>query len=68
LRQVQQEAEHQEREMKKTLVMRLLVKKFGTIDPSIQDKLSNLSTEKLEELAEIFLDFEVINDLTSWLE
>ena len=54
--------------MKKTLLMRLLSKKFGIIEQSIQTKISSLSTEKLEELAEIFLDFESINDLIYWLE
>lgn len=64
LHQVQQ----QEREYKQTLLMRQLTKKFGVIEQSIQTQISNLSTEKLEELAEIFLDFQSINDLTSWLE
>jgi predicted transposase/invertase (TIGR01784 family) len=68
LRQAQQQAEQQARESKQTLLMRQLTKKLSTIDVSIQEKIINLSTEKLEELAEIFLDFESINDLISWLE
>ena len=67
LHQVQQQLQ-QERESKQTLLIRQLRKNFGEIEQSIQTQISNLSTEKLEELAEIFLDFPSINDLISWLK
>lgn len=65
--QVQQQLE-QERASKKILLLRLLSKNLGEINQQIQEKINNLSTEKLENLTEVFLDFEDISDLISWLE
>jgi predicted transposase/invertase (TIGR01784 family) len=67
LQQTQQQLQ-QEISSKKTLLLRLLSKKFGEIDQQIQERINNLSTEKLENLTEVFLDFEDISDLISWLE
>jgi predicted transposase/invertase (TIGR01784 family) len=60
--------QQQEREKKITLLLRQLSKKFGELDQQLKDKINLLPTEKLENLAEIFLDFVQISDLIAWLE
>lgn len=49
------------------LVLRLLKKRFGTIDAELESKLSQLTLEKIEELSESLLDFSSYEDLTNWL-
>ncbi len=65
--QAHQEAK-QEREKKRTLLLRFFSKKFGELTQEMQEKINLLSIEKLEELSEIFLDFDDISNLISWLE
>ena len=48
--------------------LRLLHKRFGTIDSVIIERLNMLSTEQLENLGEDFLDFSNVSDLVAWLE
>ncbi len=62
------QVQKQEKERKTNLLIRQLTKKFGSIEPFIQDKITELSSEKLEELAEIFLDFNGLTELISWLD
>ncbi len=50
------------------LIKRLLSKRFGEIPEYIIDNLESLSNEKLEELGELILDFDRIEDISSWLE
>ena len=51
-----------------TIILRLLKKRFGTIDEPTESKLSKLSVKKLEELSESLLDFKDINDVKIWLK
>ncbi|MFB2938066.1 DUF4351 domain-containing protein [Aerosakkonemataceae cyanobacterium BLCC-F154] len=50
------------------LIVRLLTRKFGTIDEGIRSHLSTLPVALLEDLAEALLDFNSIADLPIWLE
>jgi hypothetical protein len=49
------------------LVIRLLNKRFGSINAEISDQIKQLSLEKVEELGEALLDFNDVNDLEVWL-
>lgn len=48
--------------------LRLINRRFGTIDAFIIERLQGLSTEQLEGLGEDFLDFSNVSDLVAWLE
>lgn len=50
------------------LIVRLLTRKFGTIDEGIRSQISTLPVSLLEDLAEALLDFNSIADLPIWLE
>ncbi|MBH8561953.1 Rpn family recombination-promoting nuclease/putative transposase [Nostoc sp. CENA67] len=56
----------QEGELK--VVFRLLNRKLGNIEPNLQSKIQQLSSEQLEALEEALLDFSVKQDLINWLE
>jgi predicted transposase YdaD len=56
------------REGEISLVMRLVRRKFGQPDQALTTKISNLTLEQLENLAEELLDFTTIDDLKRWLE
>jgi predicted transposase YdaD len=47
---------------------RLLNRRFGTLDPSIMNRIQVLSTEELETLGEEFLGFSDVSDLLAWLD
>ena len=49
------------------LILRLLNRKFGNLDPNITEQIRQLSLEKLETLAESLLDFNTQADLDNWL-
>ena len=48
--------------------MRLLKKRFVEIPTNLSSEIENLSIEDLESLAEDFLDFNELSDLSSWLD
>ena len=51
----------------KSLVLKQLTRKLGTLSPEVTTKVSALSIERLESLGEALLDFTSIADLESWL-
>ncbi|MFB8789185.1 MAG: Rpn family recombination-promoting nuclease/putative transposase [Potamolinea sp.] len=51
-----------------SLVMRLLARRCGAIDPQMQEKIQALAITQLEELSEALLDFSTAGDLAIWLE
>ena len=51
-----------------TLIIRQLTRRFGSVDPTTQERIQNLSNLHLEELGEALLDFSAITDLTLWLD
>ncbi|MEQ8468110.1 Rpn family recombination-promoting nuclease/putative transposase [Coleofasciculus sp. E1-EBD-02] len=52
----------------KTLVGRLILKRFGEIPLAISRKIEELPLSDLERLAEEIFDFQSLPDLASWLE
>jgi predicted transposase/invertase (TIGR01784 family) len=50
------------------LIMRQLVRRLGTIDSEIQDRIRQLSIDQLEKLGEAILDFTTASDLITWLQ
>lgn len=50
------------------LVQRQLQRRFGTLNPEVRERLTELSTERLEDLGEALLDFQSKEDLTHWLD
>jgi hypothetical protein len=52
----------------RSLLVRQLTRKFGTIDERTLVQVKALSVAKLESLGEALLDFGSIDDLTDWLD
>jgi hypothetical protein len=55
-------------EDEKALVLRLLTRKFGEIEPEIRSQVNSLTLDRLEVLGESLLDFTQMSDLVSWLD
>ncbi len=55
------------REEALSLLMRLLFRRFGTVNPELQEQLQRLSLTQLEDLSEALLDFKTATDLAVWL-
>jgi predicted transposase/invertase (TIGR01784 family) len=51
----------------RSLLLRLLSKKFGTLSDRYQTQITNLPLEQMESLSEALLDFTGIADLDRWL-
>jgi Domain of unknown function (DUF4351) len=52
----------------KSLIVRMLTRKLGTLDPNSIDLINNLSLESIESLGDALLDFNTTTDLTAWLD
>jgi predicted transposase YdaD len=50
------------------LIMRLLPRRIGTVEPDLQVRIRQLSLIQLENLAEALLDFSQPADLVNWLD
>ncbi|NMG22927.1 Rpn family recombination-promoting nuclease/putative transposase [Brasilonema bromeliae] len=50
------------------LIMRQLRRRIGNMDQQLQERISQLSIEQLENLAEALLDFSSQADLATWLQ
>jgi predicted transposase/invertase (TIGR01784 family) len=51
----------------KSLVIRQLTRKLGTITPQLLDRINSLQIDRVESLGEALLDFTSITDLEAWL-
>ncbi len=51
-----------------SLIMRLLVKRFGKLTKTVVKRVEQLSLEQLEQLADDFFQFESVKDLQKWLK
>ena len=51
----------------RSLILLLLNRKFGEINPEICSQIESLSLQQLEALAEAFLEFSNLEDLIIWL-
>jgi predicted transposase YdaD len=49
------------------LVIRLINRRFGELQPALIERIKLLSTEELEALGEALLDFSGVSDLVAWL-
>jgi hypothetical protein len=49
------------------LIVRLLTRRFGAIEPEVEQQIRTLSITQLEELAEALLGFNSQNDLVNYL-
>lgn len=49
------------------LIMRQLARRIGGVSQQLQERVSQLSIEQLENLAEALLDFSTEGDLVTWL-
>jgi Domain of unknown function (DUF4351) len=51
-----------------TVIMRLLNRRIGTVEPELQERIRHLPLNQLEDLAEALLDFSNAADLVTWLD
>jgi Domain of unknown function (DUF4351) len=51
----------------RALTIRLLTKKVGNLSPELLGRVSDLSVEQVEALAEALLDFKHVGDLERWM-
>jgi predicted transposase/invertase (TIGR01784 family) len=51
-----------------SMILRQLSRRFGTISAEVSAAIITLPLDKLEDLSEELLDFQVITDLMNWLE
>ncbi|MFM5983412.1 MAG: DUF4351 domain-containing protein [Sphaerospermopsis kisseleviana] len=63
----QQEKDLAIQKRESTLIIRLLNKRFGEINPELIERVKNLSIDKIESLGEALLDFSKVDDLEMWL-
>jgi predicted transposase YdaD len=51
----------------RSLILRQLTRRIGTIAPNIESQILTLSVSQLESLGEALLDFSAAADLDEWL-
>jgi predicted transposase YdaD len=51
----------------RSLILRQLTRRIGTIAPNIESQIATLSVSQLESLGEALLDFSSAADLDEWL-
>lgn len=51
-----------------SLIMRQMVRRLGTIEPEIENRIRQLSVQQLENLGDTVLDFTNLSDVTAWLQ
>jgi Domain of unknown function (DUF4351) len=62
-----EEGRRESEQREQALIIRLINRRVGEIDPLLLDRVRGLSIEKLEELGEALLDFSAVTDLEAWL-
>jgi len=65
---IQKGLQQGKREEARSLIMRMMARRLGTVDPQMQQRVQALSLEQLEDLGEALLDFSTVTDLAVWLE
>ncbi len=55
-------------EGQREILHRQITKKFGPLSPDLNQQIDQLTSQKLDDLAEQLLDFQTISDLTQWLK
>lgn len=64
---LQQWEEREKKQEALALIVRLLTRRFGAIEPEVEQQIRTLSITQLEELAEALLGFNSQNDLVNYL-
>ena len=49
-------------------VLRLLQRRFGTLESSVQERVKRLRLAQLERLTEDLLEFAAVAEVTAWLD
>jgi predicted transposase/invertase (TIGR01784 family) len=52
----------------RSLILKLLTRRVGTVPPDAESQIQSLSVEQLEALGEALLDFSTLADLETWLQ
>jgi predicted transposase YdaD len=52
----------------RSLVLKQLARKLGSLSPELTARVSCLSLDQLEALSEALLDFDNLEDLQTWLD
>ncbi len=50
------------------ILLRLLRKQLGDLDPAVEEQIKSLAADRLEQLAEALFDFSSLADLGTWLQ
>jgi len=50
------------------ITLRLLKRKFGSLEPEIEQQIQDLPLARLQELSEDLLDFTQVSQLEAWLK
>ncbi|MGA7937178.1 MAG: DUF4351 domain-containing protein [Kovacikia sp.] len=53
--------------MRRSLVLRLLARRVGTLPANVEAQVQALALSQLEALGEALLDFVALDDLMGWL-
>jgi Domain of unknown function (DUF4351) len=67
LEQVEKIGQQARIEGERQLVLKMLIRKLGSLSPELTAKVSELSLDRLETLGEDLLDFQAVGDLENWL-
>lgn len=68
LQQGFQEGRQEGLQHERSLILRQLVRRLGSLEATLATQIQTLSVEQLEVLAEALLDFESLTDLVAWLD
>ncbi|HEY9827531.1 MAG TPA: DUF4351 domain-containing protein [Stenomitos sp.] len=52
----------------RSLVLRLLRRRVGTLTPEMEERVQSLDLPQIETLGEALLDFSQLSDLSDWLQ
>jgi predicted transposase YdaD len=55
------------KEEAQSLILRMLARRFGSVDRVIESKIRSLPLSRLEDLGEALLEFSQPSDLSNWL-
>jgi predicted transposase YdaD len=67
-RVLREERQEGRQEGERSLILRLLTRRFGPLPDLTLNRINTLSPDQLEALAEDLFDFAALADLTAWLE
>jgi len=66
--ELQAEARSEAQQAERSLVLRQLQRRVGTVPTALQEQVNALALSDLEDLGEALLDFTTLGDLEAWLQ